>query len=150
MKGFTLIEIIAVLIILSIVGVFAATRLTSSAAYNLIAQGDVIKNHIRYAQGRAMNSDVVWGIHISSPSTYALFTNGNVNNRVPLPGENSNVVTLPAGMTLTTGIVSFDTWGRPCTDGGGQVLQTGSRILALTYGGQSVNITITEDTGFVP
>ncbi len=54
--GFTLIEVVAVLLVLGILAAFAAVRISDTGQSDLISQVDVIKNHLRYAQNRAMNT----------------------------------------------------------------------------------------------
>ena len=80
LTGFTLIEIITVLLVISIVSAVIVNRLMDTSV-ELIAQTDVIKTHLRYAQSRAMSSNAyggftVMGIHIG------FLINGNITNKV--------------------------------------------------------------------
>ena len=50
-----------VLVVATVIAVIAISRLMSSGT-ELIAQTDVIKAHLRYAQARAMGSDVIYGV----------------------------------------------------------------------------------------
>ena len=131
---------IAVLIIISIVGVIVATRLWNTGA-ELVAQTDVIKTHLRYAQSRAMSSNVIWGI-VFNGNTYALFQNGNTSDTVLLPGETSKTLNLPPGVSITGVVVSFDSWGRPYNDAAGTSAHPGGAIAGLS-------IIITKNTGFI-
>ena len=135
-----MIEVIAVLIIISIVGVIVATRLWNTGA-ELVAQTDVIKTHLRYAQSRAMSSNVIWGI-VFNGNTYALFQNGNTSDTVLLPGETSKTLNLPPGVSITGVVVSFDSWGRPYNDAAGTSAHPGGAITGLS-------IIITKNTGFI-
>ncbi|MEN6422815.1 MAG: type II secretion system protein [Smithella sp.] len=148
--GFTMIEIISVLVIIAIVTAVVITRMASTKDYDLAAQTEVVKTHLRLAQSRAMNSSQIWGINISGNTVYSLFNNGNTANVVRLPSQNADNVTLPAGMTITTGIVSFDAWGKPYTDAAGTAAQSGERTLTLSKGGDSKTISITQNTGYIP
>ena len=147
--GFTLIEVIAVLVILSIIAALAIAKVSSVIAQsNLDSEADVIKGHLRYAQALSMNSTVNWGITFSGGS-YAIFT--NPSSTVQLPGTGSATGTLPSGMTITSGTVSFDSWGTPYTDTLAASVQTGGpRSLTLSLGGNTVTIEIWDDTGLVP
>lgn len=138
-KGLTLIELIMVLVVATLIAVIVINRLMSTGA-ELIAQTDVIKAHLRYAQARAMGSDVIWGIEFKG-STYSLFTNGNTSDTVTLIGESSDTLNLPSGISATE-IVSFDSWGKPYNDASGQTDHPGGQIGGLS-------ITITPNTGFI-
>jgi len=146
--GFTILEIVAVLLI---IGIIAAIAIGRAFLMNpdLMTRTEVIETHLRYAQTRAMNTNSVWGIRFDGDE-YWRFNDGDINNRMILPGESSNSITLPSGMTAGTGIVSFDGWGRPCTDAAGTVIQVGDRVITVAYGGDSRDVTITQNTGFIP
>lgn len=152
-KGFTMIEVIAVLIILGIITAIAVSR-GLSTQQDLIPQADIVKSHLRFAQLKALQDDeATWGINFSSSTTYSLFTNGNTADTMTLPGEDAKEVDLAQkspGMTITTGIVSFDSWGRPCTNAAGTILQSENRTIAVSLSGQTETITITQNTGFIP
>jgi len=150
-KGFTMIEIIAVLLVLGIVAAVVAARGFSTDPYSLKGTAESIKTHIRLAQTRAMSTNAVWGIHFDSAKSYYMFKNGAVANRVVLPGQDADSVTFAAnGPSVTSGvIVSFDHFGRPYTDAGATAMQGADRTITVSYGG-SENITITKNTGFIP
>lgn len=108
--GFTLIEVVAVLIILGILTAVAVGRSMDSGA-ELVSQTDVIKSHLRYAQSRAMAMEEVWGIR-STGSGYYLFR-VDTTNKITLPGEESDVISLAdKGIdSMTVGTFSFDDEG---------------------------------------
>ena len=149
-QGFTLIEIIAVLLLIAIVGVIVFSRVTSTAEVDLMVKAEQVKGHIRYAQMRAMNTtSATAGCNApagmaASGGKYYMFMNCNTGNQVVLPGaESSAGVDLPAGSTFPA--FSFDTWGRPYANANG----TGtSESINISIGGQP--ITITQNTGYVP
>lgn len=150
MHGFTMIEVITALLVIGILSAFAVSRYSSTAPYSLKSQIDVIKIHLRFAQTRAMNSNDYWGINFAG-SSYTFFSSADPSTPVMLPGEDSAVVAIPFGITTTTGIVVFDTWGKPYTDAAGASIQTGDRNIVVSLAGEpSETITITENTGFVP
>src|SRR3972149_3024925 len=115
-NGFTMIEVIAVMVILAILGVVGYTTMSSTSTFDLQSRVDVLKGHLRYAQTRAMNSNQIWGINFPSNTAYALFRNGDTANRVLILGQDADIVSLPSGFSVTTGIVAFDDWGKPYTD----------------------------------
>ena len=147
-----MIEIIAVLLVISIIGAAAMiSGVYSTSDYDLTSQADILESHLRYAQARAMNTDVVWGIYFSSATTYSLFKNGNTGDKVVLPAETSDSVTLPDGMTVTVATVSFDSWGKPYIDASAQTQQNegaGWREITLK-GDTETTIRVTNNTGFI-
>jgi Tfp pilus assembly protein FimT len=152
-QGFTILEIIVILIVMGIIGVIVISRLWGTDV-NLIGQTEVVKSHLRYAQSRAMNTDVIWGINLTG-STYSLFKNGSTANKVILPAEDSNTRSLPSGITVETAIISFDSWGIPHTDAAatdGQELAAGDseEEITISSSGDAKTITVTPNTGFIP
>jgi prepilin-type N-terminal cleavage/methylation domain-containing protein len=146
--GFTILEVIAVLIILGIITAIVVNRMSGNVT-ELLAQTDVIKSHLRYAQSRAMNSNMAWGIYFNNNS-YWLYKNGNIADKVALPGEDSNDIILPSGISFGTFIVSFDIWGKPHTDAQALTAQVGTRTITVSDGTQNVSINITQNTGYIP
>jgi MSHA pilin protein MshC len=153
--GFTMIEIIAVLLIMAIVTVVAVSKVASTSEYELKSQTAVIKSHLRYAQIRAIKSNGEWGICCDG-SSYWLFRNGSTTDKVILPGENSDTITVSdRGLSSVEAFtLSFDDWGIPYKDASastGQELASDDPEANITVssGGNSENITITPNTGFV-
>jgi prepilin-type N-terminal cleavage/methylation domain-containing protein len=155
-KGFTLIEIIAVLIIIAIVAAVVIERVASSADVNQKAMAEALRSHIRYVQMRAMNADAdtsvipacsaSFGISMSG-SSYFMFKNCNKTLKVILPGADTADVPL-TNMTLAPSPdVTFDKWGRPCLDLNGQTPVSANDI-NLTLGTEPIRIT--RNTGYVP
>jgi prepilin-type N-terminal cleavage/methylation domain-containing protein len=161
-RGFTMIEIVVVLILISIFAILVTTATVYlSINSDLPNQTEILKSSLRFAQLKALNDAVdsdTWGIHLDSPS-YTYYKNGGqaIDN---LPGECGNIPliciqspkhTLPSGTTITTGAgttVSFDKWGRP-VDNGGNPLTMNVNIV-LSSGSDSSTITVTKNTGFIP
>jgi prepilin-type N-terminal cleavage/methylation domain-containing protein len=148
-RGFTMIEMVVVLIVLAIV---ATVILVGANPGNnaLIAQTEVLKSHLRYAQIRAMNDTVPWGINIPNAGSYRLYRNNALATSL-LPGETAQTHTLPAGVTITNGVGStynFNEWGTPIDSGGTPAAS--SQTLSLIQGTETSNITITKNTGYVP
>ncbi|MBC2713335.1 MAG: prepilin-type N-terminal cleavage/methylation domain-containing protein [Desulfosarcina sp.] len=152
-SGFTPLEVLLVLIIIGIISVIVIGRSTIGQT-DLLAQTEVIKSHIRYAQSRAMNSDRSWGIRCdASAQFYWLFVDGDpVNKKRKLPGEESDTVNLiKYKLTLTPTTLSFDDRGRPCSGNDGTTPRANDLSLILSAdSGSTTTITITRNTGFVP
>jgi prepilin-type N-terminal cleavage/methylation domain-containing protein len=113
-RGFTLIEVIAVLIILGIIAAVAVSRVSSNQS-DLIPQTDIVKSHLRFAQLKALSDDTStsWGISFSSNS-YTLDKDGG-DPSINLPGESSRSHSfLPTSVTIsvTPAVpVYFNSWG---------------------------------------
>lgn len=158
-RGFTIIEIIVVLIVLGILTAVIISRGSSTATYTLRSEVDVIKTHIRYAQARAMNTSTVWGIRFRNSNTayflYRYVAGQNMwKNRVILPGEASAVVRLPSGMTLAFDsngrVVSFDSWGVPYRNRAATRKQDGDwRNINVSFESDTEQIRIRKNTGFI-
>ncbi len=140
--GFTLIEIIAVLILLAVAAA-VVTAASSTADTEVAAATAVLKNHLRFAQIRAMNDTSTWGIGLGSNS-YTLQT-GGTTAAINLPGTDSPTMNLAAGLTLSVSpssvtAVTFDSWGSPGTT---------TISLTISDGTNSRSITVTRKTGFI-
>ena len=147
-RGFTLFEVIMVLLILGVISYFATTRLFSDDAISRVSEVDLVKSHLRYAQSRAMNSDTNWGIRFSPPHQYWLFKGDDpVAGKQRLPNIEDLVARVPgaptdgsmtlSAITVPNLVVKFDPFGSPGST---------TIIIATTAG----NIVITQNTGFIP
>jgi type II secretory pathway pseudopilin PulG len=141
--GFSMIEVIAVLLLISIVGAVVASRLVDTGS-NAAGEAELLKANLRFAQGRALSEgpQVSWGLLITSAS-YTLIKNGLQASS--LPGENSAVHVLE-GVTITsgTGTLTFDFRCQPYLGGS---LLAANHVITFS-GGKAV--TITSGTGFIP
>ena len=93
--GFTLIEIVVVLVLVSIVAATVFTRSITTEELNLLSRAEKVQNHIRYAQSMALKTNKVWGIASFGPQ-YWLFsgTGSDVNTGIKLPGEDADKIFL--------------------------------------------------------
>jgi len=138
-----MIEVVMVLIILVIVSAIIIYRPTTTGSNHLITQTDILKSHLRYAQTRAMNDTVPWGIQIPNSTSYVLYKN-NVQATSQLPGETAQTHTLPALVTITVGVgttYNFNEWGSPGVS---------TLTITLSQGTETNSITITKNTGYIP
>jgi prepilin-type N-terminal cleavage/methylation domain-containing protein len=164
-KGFTLIEITVVLVMMAIISAYVIGRSVSSEQIDLAAQTDRIRNQIRYANSMAMKrSDRIWGIKCdTNTDQYWLFsvpipvTAGDENeadNQITFPGERNKKNSLAdlriddmTGFTLF-----FDRIGKPYnayTDEGdpSNVPLSNDLVITVYAGGQTRNITVIPETG---
>jgi prepilin-type N-terminal cleavage/methylation domain-containing protein len=145
-RGFTLIEVIAVLIIIGIITAIAVSR-DLSTDKELYSQADMVQMHLRFAHLKALQDDTAtWGIAFSGNS-YALNKNNGATT-IHLPSESSSSHSFPAGITITNTTVIFDKWGIPVDSLGNPVADI---ELTLSQSGSTpISILVTANTGFIP
>lgn len=135
--GFTLIEVLAVLIVLAVAMTVILSR-TPDVDRDAYAQAAIIRSHLRFAQSLAMgNNTESWGISFTANS-YTLLMNG-LPASVNLPNDSTSTHNLPSGVAITggPGSVVFDEWGSPGADN-------------ITINVNSETISVTRHTGFIP
>jgi len=135
--GFTIIEIIAVLVVIGILTAVAVPSIVSLATDKVDTEVEILKANLYYAQSRAMCDDVTWGIAFGGTS-YTLQKNG-ITAPSNLPAENSPTHLLETDVSVAGTTVTYDRWGSP-----GAVSQT-----ITVSGGISKSITVTKNTGFI-
>lgn len=135
--GFTLIELVALLVMLGIACAIVVTKSFSVATYESAGEWEMVKQHLGHARTRAMNTDSAWGINFNTDKEYWLFQ-GVEDNRIRLPAEDEDSVTLNR-LTIDSApqTVTFDEFGSPGDNG-------------ITIGTSGEDITITGETGFIP
>jgi MSHA pilin protein MshC len=153
--GFTLLEVIAVIVIVSVLAAVAVSRFASTSSTSLVAETDILKAHLRYAQYRAMSDVMPWRLSFST-TTYSLSYYDESTSQwksSTLPNEASGTHSLEkAGVTLTVAggdgsSIYFNEWGNP-VNASNNLLS--SPQIVLTAGGKTQTISITTNTGFIP
>ena len=145
-RGFTLIEVIAVLIVLGIIAAVALSRLTMSGT-ELYTERDILQSNLRFAQFKALtnnnNAATTWGISFAGNSYTLSLTNGSTDTtNTNFPSDSSATHTLSGGVTVTApASVTYDFWGSP---GAANIPVT------LAQGGVTISFNITGTTGFIP
>jgi prepilin-type N-terminal cleavage/methylation domain-containing protein len=152
--GFTILEVILVLVLISIFAAIAVAR-QPNPDVRLMAQKVSLESHIRYTQMRSMNSDGKWGIAVSTDqSGYWLFKDTTTEKRI-LPGEDQVEIDLTSkGISISFSSestnFSFDDWGRPMS--GDNYLSSALNIDLKKSDGSDTRIetlVVTPETGFV-
>ena len=136
--GFTLVETIAVIVVLGITAVVAVGMILSQASFALYSEVDILKSHLRFVQYRALSDDTSWSVTFEGNS-YTVLRDG-VTWPHNLPNEDSSTHELPSGHSVSGSTVTFDEWGSP---GNSDVSVT------LSGGGGSRTVRITKNTGFI-
>ncbi|MCU0651876.1 MAG: prepilin-type N-terminal cleavage/methylation domain-containing protein [Candidatus Omnitrophica bacterium] len=160
-RGFSLIEVIMVILIAGILAIFLASDLSSSlSTAKLSAAQFKVKSDIIYAQNLAVTQQVNHGV-IFDPSleTYSVYsqTTGNIVNN-PLTGAaftvNFNTDSDLRGVDIVSANfgapsinrVEFDSFGTPSN---GAVALPADGTVDLGYSGLSAVVRVTKNTGMV-
>jgi len=157
--GFTLIEVIGVLVIIGILAAVLLPRLSATSQFDLTSNADLIRSQLFYAQGMAMKQGIVGGVKCDG-SRYWLFKTNSPDeaaNQLLLPGEDAVKVSLSSKkITLPPFTLYFDFAGRPYTAYTDPIDNTpvaADNQLVITVGVPSdpatATITVTPETGFI-
>ncbi len=159
--GFTLIELVVIIIVLAIIAAVAIPRLGDVTSMKSGAAAEKIKSDIRYAQELAMTQNRSYRVYFNaSPapaSGYAVVNDadgdgnwGEAGEFAPDPTGKGNLsVTLNSGdyagvtASLSAGsYISFNSLGRPTTGGGVSIQVEANTVPVTTF-------TVTSETGAV-
>jgi prepilin-type N-terminal cleavage/methylation domain-containing protein len=152
--GFTLIEIIAVLLLMSIIAAGVLVRSMNTDQMDLVAQVAKVRNHIRYAQAMALKrSDKNWGIKCDGSTAYWFFEGTNPDDspsQLPLPGEiSSQILFADIKVTMNGFELYFDEYGRPYTDLTPITPVSIPLAITISGGSGSVTLSVTPETGLI-
>ena len=142
-KGFTLIEVISMMILIGILAVVLIPRMdyTLSGAASVAGAADMIASDIRYAQECAMANRVSKSItFISGQGTYTFPATVPSTRQLDPSGQ------LPSGTTIgTTLTITFNSLGEPISIPVG----TGFVTISISGTGGAKTITVSNYTGKV-
>jgi prepilin-type N-terminal cleavage/methylation domain-containing protein len=119
-RGFTLVELIMVVVLISILAVSVVPKLVDTSAISLQGGAAMVVADIRYTQELAM------GTH--TPKTITFVTNDTFYT------VNSQTMNLPSRVSISSGATfTFNSLGEPTTGGGSSVeIQAGSSTKTIT------------------
>jgi prepilin-type N-terminal cleavage/methylation domain-containing protein len=128
-RGFTLIELIMVVVLISILAVSVVPKFLDTSGFSLIGAASMAAGDIRYTQELAM------GTHASKS---IVFTSGNTYYTV-----GSQTVNLPSKVSISSGATfTFNSLGEPTAGGGSSVKLTAT-------GGECKELSVDNYTGKV-
>lgn len=148
--GFTLLEVVLVLVFISI---FAAVAVSRQTPANVAAKASAekLKAHMRYAQMRAMNTTTQWSIGYQKNTNHYKLINEQSQTAIALPGETQTEVDLnldKVSIVQNDFKITFDDWGRP-TSPDIAFNSDNEAIITLTSEGNDANVTLFQQTGFI-
>ena len=155
--GYTLVELVAVIVIASILAISVIPRAPSQASLTLTARATQLASDIRYVQTLSMTNGQRYCLTLtpSSPySGYSLTTAasgctttvahpGNLTQPIGVCGS-TTCITAPA---LANGYLQFDGLGQPYT--AANTLLAANAVITLTDSGSSQTVTVVPTTGRV-
>lgn len=157
-RGFTLVELVVVILVVGILAVSIWSRTSSREELTLQARADQLASDIRYAQTLAMTTGTrhcLTLLPVSGPpySGYALFSGSTCATSVAHPADLTAPISLCFSGTcvsapaLTNDYVQFDGLGTPYS--ASATALNANAVLTISDGGGSKSITISPQTGRV-
>ncbi len=150
-KGFTLVELLIVMILIGIVATMVMIG-NPTESIKVDNQAKRLASDLRYMQHLAMTQNTRTRVNFSS--TQYTLTEADGTTAINQPTLNTNIVAMPAGITLSNNLPSsfvvFDSLGQPystaVTPG---TLLTTTATITLTSGSDTETVSITPETGRV-
>lgn len=150
-RGFTVIELVFVLVIVGLLAVFVAPRLITTSSITLPAAAAKLAASIRYTQSLAMSRGQRYRINFAG-ATYQITDMGGAPIVQPTTASTAAVSVAPATLSgfnppLTGGYVAFDSKGVPYVSA--TTALAGTATVTLTAGSDVASVTIAPETGHV-
>ena len=163
-SGFTLIEVILVMVIITLISVVVISR-SRDLSTGLISQADIMKTHLRYAQTLSMSAggSDIFGIKCSANKYWLFHTDPDINTNIMKLTDDASYMDADDKLVLAVKniqaspfTVFFDHRGIPYsayTDETSNTPLSPDLTISVTPTGEVSpveTITITELTGFIP
>ncbi len=144
--GFSLIELVSVIVILATIAALAAPRFVHHDA-TVPAQADQLGRIIRHAQALAMSQGRPLTVDVQSATSYVI-TDGATPTPSTIrdPSGQLQAFSLQNGVTLSGADLEFDSLGRPIS---GSNLVTNTLNWTLNGGSNTATVSVQAVTGFV-
>ena len=152
--GFTLVELIVVMVVLAILAAIFIPR-SNNPAIVVSSQAEQLAADIRYVQSLAMTQGQRYRINFNpaaSPPSY--FFNDLVGNPVAHPSGTTGSIAFAGGVSMSLSnlpknYVYFDGLGRPYTDTSPVTLLAPTATISVASGGSTRAVQIFPETGMV-
>ena len=146
--GFTLIELVTVIVLISVLSVFAVARLDLATPSAREATGELI-GALRHAQHLALTHSDRSGYQVVlQNSGYRVRDDAGNDVKNPLSGTTPFIESWDGVSVTPTGAVTFDSRGAPSCSGALSCSATNAQVTVSVSGG-SETITIERITGYV-
>ncbi|MHB1231646.1 MAG: prepilin-type N-terminal cleavage/methylation domain-containing protein [Burkholderiales bacterium] len=147
--GFTLVELIVVIVIVGIVALIAAPRFFAQTAFDAARFQDTAISAIRYGQKVAQAQHTVVYVLVSAGSVALCYDTGCASP-VKSPADNSAfVVAAPSGISISAASFSFTPLGQPATAAATPVPLTATSTLTISGDSIPRQIVVEQETGYV-
>lgn len=150
-RGFSVLELVIVLVLVAVLAVFAAPRLTTTQSITLPAVAAQLVANIRYTQSLSMSQGKRYRINFTA-STYQITDMSGTPIVQPVTAATGAISVAPASLTgfnppLTNSYVAFDSKGVPYTNA--TTVLAATATITLTSGSDTSSIVIAPETGRV-
>ena len=137
--GFTLIELVMVIVIIGALSVTALPKFSDTSVFQSRGFADQVLATLRYAQKTAIAQHRNVCVGLAAASVTLTINNTACSANLNLPDRQINILTAPAGITLTTNQANlvFDANGNP------------SVTATITIPEVAAAITVEAETGYV-
>jgi len=148
-QGFTLIELVATLIIVALLSIMAISR-WSASSFNLPAQAEQLVADIRYTQTLSMTRGQRFRINFAADRYWLSNRDGSSNILHPASNQAESLLSNNITLSASHPSLVFDGNGTPYSDATlpGTALNTNATI-TLTAGSETQTLQISPETGRV-
>ncbi|MEW5757266.1 MAG: GspH/FimT family pseudopilin, partial [Pseudomonadota bacterium] len=144
--GFTLVELVTVLLIVSVISVTAVVSWPGEGI-SLSAQADQLLGDIRYAQSLAMHRGQRYRINFAGDRYWLSDESGSTVYAHPVVGSTNVMLGSGISLSSTNGSLIFNTAGVPYSSTSTPLATIA--VLTLSAGGESVSVRVSPGTGRV-
>lgn len=146
-SGFTLIELVTVIVLVGILAFFVGGRFFTTSIFTNRAAADEMLVAIKYTQQLAMSRGGQYRFEIDTSGGDPVYRVVNIATDSPVsnPADGDDYEKELDGISLNAITIVFDTLGRPYDAGGAELVKTDINIPNVT---SQIRITIEAETGY--